>query len=1016
MEILEFWLRRLLILNSNSIGGDVFTVQSIKTGLEEFQNSSGLSPSPNKSHIFFSGCEQNLRDEILRVCNFSEGTLPVRYLGVPFVIQFVLFSMQVFWTSLFILPKKVIRSIESLFRAFFWSGCELKKYGAKVSWDRLSPKNEGGLGFKSLMVWNKAAIAKHIWFLFSGDAKVSAIVEGTTWRWPFPSSWELMDLIVSTPSTFLPSGGSDDVSWSLASNDVLERGPWYVGGFLLILKQWHRMMKLSKEDKKTIPVWVKFYNIPLEYWDGDGLSRIASAVGVPLFMDQLTSSGSRISFARVCVNIPTDSAFLDSFVITSGEESITIHVEYQGVPFRCLHCHVVGHETKTYLSAQVEKLVELKKITEERVELDGGWTKVKDKDQIAAFHAEVLEIAKIINPVAEDFIRSIEQAGRDEVMANSPKIQGGKGDGGTKVGSSTKQKSSGRTSGSQRKKKRYFYHVYKTLFGMLEGFGNMGVLETKIKMENEAKLFEHSFRNWKFLSNSQPNLLARIWICWDPNFCDILVVQKSNQFIFVKVTVFESNFNFFATFVYAENKHELRLSLFCDLKKIAISHANHPSIFLGDFNAVRFSYEKIGGKEGWCSANDTFNNLVLDSELEDLCYNGCQFTWSNKRGGGNFITSKLDRVVNERWLTVNPNSYALFLPLGVSDHSPVIVHLGPEEAKLKKPFKFFDFWADHVEFLPRVHGVWRKYIRGSPMFRVCQKLKTLKPILKALNKKEFSEISTRVGVAKDHLLNSQIKLDKDPMNLTLQEEERAAYGRYVDLSKVEESLAHQKSRVQWLGLGDRNSKFFFRTVKGNVNRGRIHSVVLPSGVRATKSEEVHKSFVDSFTNLFGKPFVDHYNGLDRIRNLVTKRVFEAQYQALAREATEKEITDAFKSLKANKVPGPDGFSAGFFFKAWDVVGREVVEAIKSFFTSGELLQELNSTSIALIPKIPNAEKVGDFRPISCCNTLYKCISKIITDRIKIVLHDLIDLVQSAFVLGRRIADNIFLSRAYEGLS
>ncbi|XP_028121752.1 uncharacterized protein LOC114318964 [Camellia sinensis] len=161
--------------------------------------------------------------------------------------------------------------------------------------------------------------------------------------------------------------------------DVLEGGPWYAGGFLLILKQWYRMMKLSKEDKKTIPVWVKFYNIPLEYWYGDGLSRIASAVGVPLFMDQLTSSGSQISFARVCVNILADSAFPDSFVITSGEESITIHVEYQGVPSRCLHCHVFGHETKTCLSAQVEKLVELQKITEESVELDGGWTKVKDK-------------------------------------------------------------------------------------------------------------------------------------------------------------------------------------------------------------------------------------------------------------------------------------------------------------------------------------------------------------------------------------------------------------------------------------------------------------------------------------------------------------------------------------------------------------------------------------------------------------------------------------------------------------
>ena len=165
-----------------------------------------------------------------------------------------------------------------------------------------------------------------------------------------------------------------------------------------------------------------------------------------------------------------------------------------------------------------------------------------------------------------------------------------------------------------------------------------------------------------------------------------------------------------------------------------------------------------------------------------------------------------------------------------------------------------------------------KIHQGLYRFRVCQKLKTLKPILKDLNKKEYSELSTRVGVAKDHLLNSQIKLDKDPMNLTLHEEEKAAYGRYVDLSKAEESLAHQKSRVQWLGLGDRNSKFFFRTIKGNINKGRIQSVVLNDGVRVTKSEEICATFVNSFTDLFGKPFSDNYDGYDRITQLVKKRV------------------------------------------------------------------------------------------------------------------------------------------------
>ncbi|KAL7181461.1 hypothetical protein ACSBR1_040367 [Camellia fascicularis] len=69
--------------------------------------------------------------------------------------------------------------------------------------------------------------------------------------------------------------------------------------------------------------------------------------------------------------MPADSAFPDSFVITSGDVSINIHVEYQGVPSRCMHCHVFGHDTKTCLSAQVTKLIELQKNTEERVESDG---------------------------------------------------------------------------------------------------------------------------------------------------------------------------------------------------------------------------------------------------------------------------------------------------------------------------------------------------------------------------------------------------------------------------------------------------------------------------------------------------------------------------------------------------------------------------------------------------------------------------------------------------------------------
>ncbi|KAL7219623.1 hypothetical protein ACSBR2_012643 [Camellia fascicularis] len=111
----------------------------------------------------------------------------------------------------------------------------------------------------------------------------------------------------------------------------------------------------------------------------DGGPWIASAVGTPLFMDQLTTSGNRISFARVCVNIQADSLFPDSFSITSEGDSIEIRVKYQGVPSRCAHCNVFGHETKQCLSAQVSKLIELQKETENLSGKEVGWTTVKNK-------------------------------------------------------------------------------------------------------------------------------------------------------------------------------------------------------------------------------------------------------------------------------------------------------------------------------------------------------------------------------------------------------------------------------------------------------------------------------------------------------------------------------------------------------------------------------------------------------------------------------------------------------------
>jgi hypothetical protein len=88
-------------------------------------------------------------------------------------------------------------------------------------------------------------------------------------------------------------------------------------------------------------------------------------------------------------------------------------------------------------------------------------------------------------------------------------------------------------------------------------------------------------------------------------------------------------------------------------------------------------------------------------------------------------------------------------------------------------------------------------------------------------------------------------------------------------------------------------------------------------------------------------------------------------------------------LKNNKAPGPDGFNAGFFKRMWHIVEEDVINTISSFFQTRRMLKEMNATSISLIPKVANPTRFIDFRPISCCNTVYKLSDNMSTGESKL---------------------------------
>ncbi|GFZ18615.1 hypothetical protein Acr_27g0003540 [Actinidia rufa] len=108
-------------------------------------------------------------------------------------------------------------------------------------------------------------------------------------------------------------------------------------------------------------------------------------------------------------------------------------------------------------------------------------------------------------------------------------------------------------------------------------------------------------------------------------------------------------------------------------------------------------------------------------------------------------------------------------------------------------------------------------------------------------------------------------------------------------------------------------------------------------------------------------------------------------------------------MKIVKLPEP---KRCFYAQLAKAKCPDVCKAIREFSRSGKLLKQSNHA--VLVPKSANASRVEEFKPIACCNVIYKLISKILAKRISPILEELINLTQAGFVLNRNMVENIYL--------
>ncbi|KAL0437766.1 UNVERIFIED_CONTAM: hypothetical protein Sradi_0484500 [Sesamum radiatum] len=292
-------------------------------------------------------------------------------------------------------------------------------------------------------------------------------------------------------------------------------------------------------------------------------------------------------------------------------------------------------------------------------------------------------------------------------------------------------------------------------------------------------------------------------------------------------------------------------------------------------------------------------------------------------------------------------------------------------------FRFDNYLARSVDFIPSVRRIWQHHIVGTAMFGVTRKLKALKQVFRAQRQRK-GDLSNNARLAAGFLEETQSLLAQD---------------RHC------ETLLHLELCCK---DGDQCSRIFFSRVAKRRSSKRVFQITDSEGQLRTTPPEVTEAFIDYYQTLLGGRRRNQPIDLRFLRPWARHFLTEDEACLLIIPVTEDEVKLAIFNIDETKAPGPDGYSCAFFKAAWPIVGGEVTRAIIEFFRTGRLLRQLNATLITLIPKVSNPTVVGEFRPISCCNVLYKAITKILVQRMRGTLDKLISPSQNAFVPGRSI--------------
>lgn len=402
----------------------------------------------------------------------------------------------------------------------------------------------------------------------------------------------------------------------------------------------------------------------------------------------------------------------------------------------------------------------------------------------------------------------------------------------------------------------------------------------------------------------------------------VSVVFNSADVRLIDCKISNKDASFYFSCVYGHPNRKLRHILWERMQRISLRRKG-PWLMCGDFNEILNASEKRGGRvrENWSFVD--FRNMVQICKVSDLPFKGNNMTWAGKRNTHN-VECWLDRALaNDEWKALFPASEVEYLEMVESDHRPAVIKIRKVTEQGTRPFYFDKRLCKVPEVAPVIEESWN--MQFDPGASVNDRIRNCRREIGIWKRANNTNSAKRIK----ELISIIDKAHTDHHTSTKQIQELRF--ELLKAYREEETYWHQKSRIQWLKEGDRNTRFFHASTKNRIARNRLTTIQGQDGIDIHGNAAIAAEAERYFSTLFTSGGVtDLSKVLSNIQTVVTDQI----NADLTRDITTEEIRKALFSIGATKTPGPDGFTAAFYQHFWDTVGSAIVTEVKLFSKQG----------------------------------------------------------------------------------